>query len=89
MEQQYVELSPEKLKTPEGVRELNRMLRVLFRNVAGDGEKVKTYYGYGSPENVVVANMGSIYMNKSGGANTSVYIKEANNDSAAGWVAVT
>lgn len=83
----FAELTTEKLKTPEGINELNRMFRKLYQAIAGDGEKVKVYYGYGSPENVVVANMGSIYLNKTGGANVSIYIKEANNDSAAGWVA--
>ncbi len=65
------------------------MLQKLFQVIAGDGQKVRVFYGYGTPLNIVVANMGSIYMNKSGGANTSVYIKEADNDEATGWVAVT
>ena len=83
----FIELSPEKLQTPEGVSELNRMLQRLFTVIAGDGEKVRITYGYGSPENVVVANIGAIYMRKDGGANTAVYIKESGNDTAAGWAA--
>jgi len=83
----FIELSPEKLQTPQGVGELNRMLQRLFTVVSGDGEKVRIFYGYASPENVVVANIGAIYMRKDGGANTSVYIKESGNDTAAGWVA--
>ena len=85
----FIELTTEKLQTPQGINDLNRMLRKLFNVISGDGKKVRVFYGYGTPLNVVVANIGSIYMRKDGGANTSVYIKEGNNDSAAGWVAVT
>lgn len=82
----FVELTPEKIKTPEGVGELNRMLRVLFNIAAGDAQTVKVYSGYGSPENVIVAGIGSIYMRKDGGANTSIYIKESGTGGT-GWVA--
>lgn len=83
----FVDLSKEKLDTPAGINELNRMLRQLFELVAGDGKNVKVFYGYGSPENVVVASPGSIYMNKSGGANVSIYIKESGAETATGWIA--
>lgn len=83
----FQELTADILKTPEGINSLNSMLKKLYQVVAGDGEKVKVFYGYGTPLNVVVANIGSIYFCKDGGANTSVYIKEADNDAASGWVA--
>ena len=83
----FVEITTETIKTPQGILELNRVLNQLYESVAGDGEKVKVYYGYGSPLNAVVANIGSIYMRKDGGANTSIYVKEAGNDLASGWVA--
>jgi len=83
----YIELTPEKLKTDEGVGELNRMLQKIFQVIAGDGQNARVYHGFGSPLNVVTANIGSIYMRKDGAANTSIYVKEANNNSAAGWVA--
>ena len=82
----YIELTPEKLKTPEGIVELNRMLQRLFDAISGDGQKVKVYFGYGTPENNVTAGIGSIYMRKDGGANTSVYIKESGTG-VTGWVA--
>lgn len=82
----HIELTPESLKTPEGINELNRMLKFLHDVVAGDGVAQKVYNGVGSPEGVVVAQPGSIYMNLSGGASTSVYIKESGSD-ATGWVA--
>ena len=81
------ELTKESLQTQEGVNILNDMLRKLYQVIAGEGEKVRVYYGYGSPENAIVANIGSIYMRKDGGAGTSVYIKEADNDLSSGWVA--
>ena len=62
----YQELTVEKLKTPEGVSELNRQLSKLFDIVAGDGQTVRVYSGFGSPENAVVADPGSFYMNKAG-----------------------
>lgn len=43
--------------------------------------------GAGSPQGVVTANVGSLYLRTDGGANTTLYIKEANNSSSVGWVA--
>lgn len=82
----FLELTPDKLKTPEGVGELNRMLRVLFAISAGDGDMVKVYSGFGSPESNVKAGVGSVYMRKDGGANTSLYVKESGTG-ATGWQA--
>lgn len=47
------------------------------------------FYGSGSPEGVVVAPLGAIYHNKSGGANTSIYVKETETKSpdSSGWTA--
>jgi hypothetical protein len=82
----FVELNPERITTHDGVTELNRMLQFLYDNVAGDGETVRVYRGYGSPLNVVAAGIGSIYMRLDGGAITSIYIKESGTDGT-GWVA--
>ena len=40
--------------------------------------------GSGSPEGVVTANPGSLYLNLSGGANTSLYVKESGTSNT-GW----
>jgi hypothetical protein len=45
------------------------------------------YHGTGSPEGVVTADIGSLYLNASGGAATTLYVKTANNGSAVGWTA--
>lgn len=82
----YIELTPDSLKTHDGATELSRMLRFLYENIAGDGETVRVYRGYGSPLNVVAAGIGSIYMRLDGGAGTSIYIKESGTDGS-GWAA--
>ena len=43
--------------------------------------------GFGSPNSVLVGNPGDLYLNKSGGAGTSVYIKESGAGTNTGWVA--
>lgn len=43
--------------------------------------------GNGSPEGVVAANIGSLYVNISGGTNTTLYIKTTNTGGNTGWTA--
>jgi hypothetical protein len=43
------------------------------------------YAGNGSPEGVVTANPGSLYLNAAGGAGTSLYVKQSG-VSNTGWV---
>ena len=43
--------------------------------------------GFGSPNSVLVGNPGDLYLNKSGGAGTSVYVKESGAGTNTGWVA--
>jgi hypothetical protein len=82
----FVALDSEKLKTSAGVSDLNRMLQKLFELMPGDGETIRIYKGYGSPENSVAAGVGSIYLRLDGGANTSIYIKESGSSNT-GWQA--
>ena len=44
------------------------------------------YEGTGSPEGSVTARPGAIYTNKSGGASTTLYVKESGTGKT-GWVA--
>lgn len=44
-------------------------------------------FGTGSPEGVVTADIGTLYMRTDGGAVTTLYVKTANNASAVGWTA--
>jgi hypothetical protein len=61
------------------------MLRKLFLNSSSDGETVKIYSGYGSPESVVSSGIGSVYLRKDGGAGTSIYVKESGT-AGTGWI---
>jgi hypothetical protein len=42
--------------------------------------------GNGSPQNVVTANVGCLYLRKDGGASTTLYVKESGSGNT-GWVA--
>jgi len=44
-------------------------------------------WGASSPEGVVTANIGSLYLRTDGGTNTTLYIKTADNGEATGWTA--
>jgi hypothetical protein len=44
------------------------------------------YSGVGSPQGVLTAATGSLYLNTSGGANTTLYVKESGSGNT-GWVA--
>ena len=43
--------------------------------------------GYGSPEGIIMGNIGHLYLNLSGGATTTLYVKETGNATKTGWVA--
>lgn len=58
--------------------------------VVGNGTAAPTSLiisGTGSPEGVVTANIGSLYLRTDGSTSTTLYIKTANNGSANGWTA--
>lgn len=82
----FTELTPETLRSPEGVLMLNNMLRVLFDKYAGDTESVRILHGYGTPEENVSSGIGSLYMRVDGGEDTSLYVKESGTGNT-GWVA--
>ena len=46
----------------------------------------KVLAGTGSPEGVVTASVGSIYLRNDGGAGTSFYVKESGFGTNTGWV---
>lgn len=59
-------------------------IRMGYGSSGGD-QVIYIKWGNGSPEGVVTANIGSIYLRKDGGAGTVLYVKEANNGAATGW----
>ena len=44
-------------------------------------------YGTGTPEAVVTADIGAIYINTDGGASTTLYVKETGTATDTGWIA--
>lgn len=81
-----IELTLETIKTPEGINQLNRMLRTLYDCIPGDTGLLRDFYGYGSPEGVITAMIGSTYRRIDGGANISLYVKESGSGNS-GWIA--
>lgn len=77
----------ESLQTPEGLTDLNRILQVFSDNVAGDTDTVRVYQGFGTPEGVITAGIGSIFQRLDGGAGTTLYVKESGTG-ATGWIAM-
>lgn len=75
----YVPLTPQSLTVIDGLNELNRMLRELYENMAGNGNMVKVYNGYGVP--TLAAEKGSLYMRLDGGTGSTLYVYEGT------WVA--
>ena len=53
----------------------------------GMGGTTGIYSGSGSPETVVTAGRGSIYLNTAGGAGTTLYVKESGVNTNTGWIA--
>lgn len=47
---------------------------------------IQVLSGVGSPEAVIVADVGTMYLRSDGGANTTLYIKESGDGLATGWV---
>ena len=44
-------------------------------------------FGSGSPETVVTAGIGSLFLRTDGGATTTLYVKESGASTSTGWVA--
>jgi len=82
----YVEITPAKLQTAEGLRELNRMLKFLFDKCPANGDNRDISYGYGSPENAVAKSVGALFLRLDGGATTTLYVKTSGSG-ATGWTA--
>ena len=55
-------------------------------NVIDQATNLLTLYGSGTPEGSITASVGSLYLNKSGGASTTLYIKESGTGNT-GWIA--
>ena len=58
----------------------------FHRGTSAGTDTIWIKFGSGSPETVVTANIGSLYLRTNGGANTTLYIKESGTGNT-GWVA--
>lgn len=83
----FIELAPEILNTQAGIAELNRMLRELYNAQAGDGQDVRIFNGYGTPEGNVAAKVGALYLRQDGDVATTLYVKESGSGDS-GWAGV-
>ncbi len=84
MPEGFRDLDESTLASPQGVNEINRMMRELYDLIPGDGNTVRVYRGYGTPESAVAAGVGSIFLRLDGGAGTTVYAKESGTGDT-GW----
>lgn len=66
--------------------ELERWIigRLEHRGLLGSPQRL--YSGTGSPENVVAATIGAIYVDEAGGIGSTLYVKEAGSGDT-GWAA--
>ena len=58
---------------------------IRFSTSSGTFQDYGMFVGTGSPETVVTAGMGSLYLNKSGGAGTTLYVKQSGSGNT-GWI---
>lgn len=82
----FIQLGPDDLKTTAGAAKLCNMLQALFNNVPGDGTTIQDFTGYGSPNGVITAGIGSTYRRIDGSTSTSFYVKESGTGNT-GWTA--
>lgn len=66
----------------EFLEDIRRILSRLYLL----SELVDIHVGSGSPETVVTANVGSLFLRVNGGASTTLYVKESGTGNT-GWVA--
>lgn len=59
---------------------------VVVTAATNSGAMVASIHGIGSPESVVTANIGTMYINDLGGSGTTLYIKESGSGNT-GWAA--
>lgn len=77
-------------RLPDDPKRLLPSLYDTFRRIVAAVntlEDSRVLRGAGSPLNVVVANIGTLYVRTDGGAGSTLYVKEANSGASTGWVA--
>ena len=64
---------------PQSDREWQKFLRETY--------DLRLKFGAGSPEGVVIADRGTLYMRTDGSTSTTLYVKTADDGLATGWTA--
>lgn len=77
---------PPSLKTDELATQFFEDIRLVLSRLYLLSELVDIHVGSGSPETVVTANVGSLYLRTDGGASTTLYVKESGTGNT-GWIA--
>lgn len=78
---------PPTLQGDEQVRRFFDDIRQVLTKLYLLAEHVNLHVGAGSPETVVSAYVGSLYLRLDGGANTTLYVKESGAGTNTGWIA--
>ncbi|AOY88662.1 hypothetical protein BKP64_11030 [Marinobacter salinus] len=81
------EAKPENVTTLFSVTVANAALWDVEKTEGGSAFDRNIIYGSGSPEGVVAAALGRVYVDTDGGAGTTLYVKESVNLGSTGWVA--
>jgi hypothetical protein len=58
-----------------------------FQRWCRESHDMRVKFGAGSPEGVVVADRGTIYLRTDGSTSTTLYVKTADDRLATGWTA--
>lgn len=58
-----------------------------FQRWCRGSHDLRVLFGTGSPEGVVVADRGTLYLRTDGSTNTTLYVKTADDGAATGWTA--
>jgi hypothetical protein len=73
-----------------GLQDLNATTSTFTRATSTGGTQtlqgIPLFIGTGSPNGVVTASPGSLYLNLSGGSATTLYVKESGTATNTGWV---
>lgn len=56
-----------------------------FQRWCRESHDLRLKFGAGSPEGVVVADVGTLYMRTDGSTSTTLYVKTADDGEATGW----
>jgi hypothetical protein len=64
----------------------NGACEIILEQTDG-GSQLGICSGSGSPNGVIIGNPGNLYLNRSGGAGTTLYVKESGSGTNTGWIA--